>query len=53
MSEKEKKPLDPTGFEVTELEDEDLEGVAGGAADNQCPIENYNCVPGCGGENQS
>lgn len=46
MAEKDKKGLDLDSLEVTELDDQDLDDVAGGGADNQCPITNYNC-PSC------
>lgn len=49
MADQEKKPLDIDTLEATELEDEALEGVAGGvgAETNSCPII-INNVKGCG-----
>ena len=48
MANQEKKALEVENLEVTELEDEDLEGVAGGTE----PISNGTCptntVAGCG-----
>ncbi|HEY0510334.1 MAG TPA: hypothetical protein VGH73_00420 [Thermoanaerobaculia bacterium] len=41
MAEQEKKGLEIESLEVSELEDQDLENVAGG--DNTCPITNFNC----------
>jgi hypothetical protein len=42
MANQEKKELGIENLEVSELEDQDLEGVAGGATNN-CPITNNNC----------
>jgi hypothetical protein len=45
MEEKDEKPFDPAGLEVSELEDENLEGVTGGASD---PTIVINTAAGCG-----
>lgn len=41
MATKDKKDLDLANLEVAELEDDQLDDVAGGT--NTCPIDNYNC----------
>ena len=49
MPDQEKKELEVDGLEVSELEDEDLEGVAGGMepiTNNSCPNTNCPCQPG-------
>lgn len=39
-----KKELEISGLEAIELEEEDLEGVAGGLPNNACPVtQNTNC----------
>ena len=54
MADQDKKAFEMKNLEVSELEDEDLEGVAGGAADSpvlnaECPTNNCpNMVAGCG-----
>jgi hypothetical protein len=54
MEDKDKKPFDVESLEVSELEDENLEGVTGGgvegagdSTDNPTPIV-INTAPGCG-----
>jgi hypothetical protein len=53
MADQEKKAFELKNLEVSELEDEDLEGVSGGAAEpvlnGTCPTNNCpNTVAGCG-----
>jgi hypothetical protein len=48
MSDQDQKKAEIDNLEVTELEDEDLDGVAGGnegATNNGCPVSN-NCPIG-------
>lgn len=47
MPDEERKDLNIDEFAATELDDDELDGVAGGGEPtNQCPIENFNC-PSC------
>lgn len=45
MADQEKKELDPTALEVTELEDEDLDSVSGGDPNSGCPVNNGCTIP--------